>query len=83
MWLPHRSVNLWINVSIILHNSSQNKLFSLSHCFVCLAAGAGVGGKLSRLVFLAPHPPRYPSKIILLILFILKYLNVKMYQLKT
>ena len=41
-----------------------------------------MGGKLSRPVYLAPHPPGYQSKIILLILLILIYLIVKMYQLK-
>ena len=38
------------------------------------------GGKLSRPVYLAPHPPEYQSKSIVPILFILNYLNVKMYQ---
>ena len=41
----------------------------------------GGGGKLSRPVKLAPHPPGYQSKIIVLILLILNYLVVKMYQL--
>ena len=63
------------------HNSSQIQLFSLSDCSVCLVAG--VGGKLSRPVYLAPHPLGYQSKIILLILLILIYLIVKMYQYKT
>ena len=40
----------------------------------------GGGGKLSRLVYLAPHPPGYQSKSIVPILLILNYLNVKMYQ---
>ena len=31
------------------------------------------GGKLSRPVLLDPHPPEYPSKMILLILFMLNY----------
>ena len=61
------------------HNSSQIQLFSLSDCSVCLVAG--VGGKLSRPVYLDPHPLGYQSKIILLIILILKYLNVMMYQL--
>ena len=63
------------------HNSSQIQLFSLSHCFVCLVAG--VGGKLSRAVYLAPHPPGHKGTCIsfLLILFILNYLSVEMYQL--
>ena len=39
------------------------------------------GGKLSRPVYLAPHPLGYQSKIILLSFLILNYLNVKMYQL--
>ena len=39
-----------------------------------------VGCKLSRPVYLALHPLGYQSKIILLILLILNYLNVKMYQ---
>ena len=38
-------------------------------------------GKLSRPVYLAPHPLGYQNKIIVLILLILNYLNVKMYQL--
>ena len=61
------------------HNSSQIQLFSLSDCSVCLVAG--VGGKLSRPVYLDPHPPGYQSKIIRLILLILNYLIVKMHQL--
>ena len=63
------------------HKSSQIELFSLSDCSACL--DAGVGGKLSRPVYLAPHPLWYQSKIILLILLILNYLIVKMYQFKT
>ena len=63
------------------HNSSQIQLFSLSDCSVCLVAG--VGGKLSRPVYLAPHPLEYQSEIILQILLILIYLIVKMYQFKT
>ena len=39
------------------------------------------GGKLSRPVYLAPNPLGYQSKTILLIVHILNYLNVKMYQL--
>ena len=50
------------DVSIITHNSSQIQLFSLSDCSVCLVAY--VGGKLSRPVYLAPHPPEYQSKSI-------------------
>ena len=46
------------------HNSSQIQLFSLSDCSVYLVTG--VGGKLSRPVYLAPHPLGYQSKIILL-----------------
>ena len=42
-----------------------------------------VGGKLSRPVYLAPHPLGNQSKIVLLIQLILNYLNVKMYQLLT
>ena len=61
------------------HKSSQIQLFSLSDCSVCLVAG--VGGMLFRPVYLAPNPLGYQSKIILLILLILNYLNVKMYQL--
>ena len=61
------------------HNSSQIQLFSLLDCSVYLVTG--VGGKLSRPVYLDPHPPEYQSKIILLILLILNYLNVMMYQL--
>ena len=50
-------------------------------CSVYLVTG--VGGKLSRPVYLAPppHPLGYQSKIVLLILLILNYLNVKMYLL--
>ena len=65
--------------TINIHNSSQIQLFSLSHCSVYLVAG--VGGKLSRPVYLDPNKPEYKSKLILLILLILNYLNVKMYQL--
>ena len=61
------------------HNSSQIQLFSLSDCSVCLVVG--LGGKLSRPVYLDPHPSEFQSKIILLILLILNYLNVMMYQL--
>ena len=50
------------------HNSSQIQLLSLSDCSVCLVAW--VGGKLSRPVYLDPHPPEYQSKIILLSLLI-------------
>ena len=57
--------------------SSQIQLFALSHCFVV----AGVGGKLSRAVYLDPHPPGYQSKIILLFLLILNPLIVVIYQL--
>ena len=60
-------------------NSSQIQLISLSYCSVYLVTG--VEGKLYRPVYLDPHPPEYQSKIILLILLILNYLNVKMYQL--
>ena len=63
------------------HNSGQIQLLSLSDCSVCLVAG--VGGKLSRPVYLDPHPLGYQSKIILLILLILIYLIVKMYQSQT
>ena len=52
----------------------------MSDCSVCLVAG--VGGKLIRPVYLAPRPLGYQSKIILLILLILIYLIVKMYQRK-
>ena len=41
----------------------------------------GGGGRAVQASLSCPHPPGYQSKIILLILFILKYLNVKMYQL--
>ena len=60
------------------HNSSEIQLFSLSDCSVYLVAG--VGGKLSRPFYLAPHPPGYQSKIILLSFLILNYLNEMMYQ---
>ena len=39
------------------------------------------GGKLSRPVYLAPHPPEYQSKNYFAKFLILNYLNVKMYQL--
>ena len=60
-------------------NSSEIQLFSLSDCSVYLVTG--VGGKLSRPVYLDPHPPEYQSKINLLRFLILNYLNVMMYQL--
>ena len=60
------------------HNSSEIQLFSLSDCSVFLVTG--VGGKLSRPVYLDPHPPEYQSKIILLSFLILNFLNVMMYQ---
>ena len=41
----------------------------------------GGGGKLSRPVYLDPHPPENQSKTILLSLLILNNLNVMMYQL--
>ena len=61
------------------HNSSQIQMFSLSDCLVCLVVG--VGGKLSRPVYLDPHPPEYQSIVFLLSFLILNYLNVMMYQL--
>ena len=39
------------------HNSSEIQLFSLSDCSVYLVTG--VGGKLSRPVYLDPHSPEY------------------------
>ena len=48
----------------------------------CRGGGGGGGGKLSRPVYLDPHPPEYQSKNNFLILLILNYLIVKMYQLK-
>ena len=74
----------YLNVEMYSYkqNSSKIQLFSLSHCSVYLVTGVwGGGGKLSRPVYLAPHPLGYKSKIILLILLILNYLIVKMYQL--
>ena len=65
--------------SALKHNSSQIQLISLSDCSVCLVVG--VGGKLSRPVYLDPHPPEYQSKIIFISFLILNYLNVMMYQL--
>ena len=66
------------DVSII--NVIKSKLvFTLPPCSICLVAR--VGGKLIMPVYLDPHPPEYQSKIILLILLISNYLNVKMYQL--
>ena len=80
--VPIRLILNYLNVMMYKnkHNSSQIQLFSLSDCSLCLVAG--VGGKLSRPVYLAPHPLGYQSKIILLILLILIYLIVKMYQSK-
>ena len=46
-----------------------------------LSCRGGGGGKLSRPVYLAPHPPGYQSNIIVLSLIILNYLNVMMFQL--
>ena len=48
----------------------------MAHCYVCLVAG--VGGKLSRPVYLDPKPPEYQRRIILLILLISNYQIVKM-----
>ena len=67
-----------------LHNSSQIQLFSFSHWYICLVAG--MGGKLSRPVYLAPPPyqPEYQSKIMLRILLILNYIeyeDLSIYQL--
>ena len=42
--------------------------------------GGGGGGKLSRAVYLDPHPPEYQSNIFLLSFLILNYLNVMWYQ---
>ena len=42
-----------------------------------MLSGRGVGGKLYRPVYLVPKTPGNQSKIILLILLILNYLNVK------
>ena len=61
------------------HNSSQIQLISLSDCSVYLVTG--VGGKLSRPVYLDPHPPEYQSKMFLLSFLILNYLNMMIYQL--
>ena len=61
------------------HNLSQIQLFPLLHYSVCLVAV--VGGKLSKPVYLDPHPSEYQSKIIMLSFLILNYLNVMMYQL--
>ena len=60
-------------------NSSEIPLFSSSDCSVYIVIG--VGGKLSRQVYLDPHPPEYQRKIILLRVLIFNYLNVMMYQL--
>ena len=81
-WLkPSSKYFYWLfkdSTSFVDH-SSQTQLLSLSHCSVYLVAG--VGTKLSRPVYLAPHPHGYQSKIILLSLLILNYLNLMMYQL--
>ena len=60
------------------YNSSQIHLISLSDCSVYLVTG--VGGKLSRPVYLDPHPPEYQINFFLLSFLILNYLNVIMYQ---
>ena len=73
-------IYLIVKMYQLKHNSIQIQLFSLSECSVCLVSG--VGGKLSRPVYLDPHPPEYQSNFFLLILLILNYLIVKMYQLK-
>ena len=73
------SIYLIVKMYNLKHDSSQIQLIFLSDCSVYLVTG--VGGKLSRPVYLDPHPPEYQSKIILLILLILNYLNVMMYQL--
>ena len=43
------------------HNSSQIQLISLSDCSVYLVTG--FGGKLSRPVYLDPHPLEYQSNL--------------------
>ena len=50
-----------------IHNSSEIQLFSLSHCSVCLVAG--VGGKLSRPVYLAPTHLGIKVKVLCLFFF--------------
>ena len=42
-----------------------------------LSCRGGGGGKLSRPVYLAYHTPEYQSKIILVIILILNYINVR------
>ena len=60
------------------HNSSQIVLFSLPFGFLPLVAG--VGGKLSRAVYLAPHLG-IESYFFMLIPLVLNYLNMKLYHL--
>ena len=60
--------------------SSKIQLFSLSNCFVWLLAGAGGGGAVQGNLS-CPYQPGYKSKIVLLILLIVNYLNMEMYQL--
>ena len=67
------------DVSIINIIQVKFSCFLLSDCSVYLVAW--VGGKLSRPVYLDPHPSEYQSKIILLSFLILNYLNVMMYEL--
>ena len=67
-------IYLIVDVSIINIIQVKFSCFLLSHCSVCLVAG--VGGKLSRPVYLDPHQPEYQSKIISLRRLILIYLIV-------
>ena len=64
-----------LNIILVKFSCFLVALFRIPSC-----RGGGGGGKLSRLVYLAPHPPGYQSKIIGLILLILNYLVVKKYQ---
>ena len=50
--IPFVSNNLYMNCIIYNHNSDQIELFSFSFGLIPLVAG--VGGKLSRAVYLAP-----------------------------
>ena len=66
---------LFESKDISISNIIQVKYsFILSRWFHIILV-TGVGGSLP-----CPHPPGYQYKIVLLVLFIFNYLNVKMYQ---
>ena len=70
----------YLNVMISIINIIQVKFSYFLSRIVLYAKLLRLGGKLSRPVYLTPNPPGYQSKIIVTILLILNYLNVKMYQ---